>query len=341
MVIAIEFYYTRNFYPFINPIRSNKYPVDVLHYNLNPNVSNSVHAADSTGDSRRIFFHETSGNGRLSFRQCCAIESAAKNNPTRPVTLYISADNLSDTKPWLDVLRQYENIAVELVDNAKWFQGSPFQVWYDKGEWRNSRFRTVHLSDYIRLISLYEKGGFYLDLDYVILRPLDETYLHNFLLVEGISAEQLNNGVLHLEAKHRLIGELIKELTDNYDPEDYFLHGPTALTNIYRRLCVDTTSTSVPMENVSLNSNSTSPCPDVKLISYKYFCPIGPPFWHLYFEDASAQSLAMLNKSYGVHIWNSLSVNETIRMGTKQMYALLVAKHCPVASSYYNQFLAH
>ena len=80
-------------------------------------------------------------------------------------------------------------------------------------------------------------------------------------------------------------------------------------------------------------------CPDVSLLSYKHFCPIGPPFWHLYFENASDQSLSMINSSYGVHLWNFLSSNEPIRMGTRQLYAILAAKHCPVTAKRFDQFI--
>ena len=290
-----------------------------------PSVVTVLHSAlypTEPSNSRRIFFHETSGRGCLSFRQSCTIESAAKHNPLRPIELYISADRINDTKPWLGMLRRYGNVAVKLVNNDQFFRASPFRAWYDKGEWRNSRFKTAHISDYIRLISLYESGGFYLDLDYVVLKPLDEKSLHNFLLVEGMDAKQLNNGVIHFEARHRLVKELIKFLAAEYDPDDYYLHGPTALTHIYHKLCA-------------------SSCADVKVLSHNYFCPIGPPFWHLYFEDSSKYSLSLLNNSYGVHMWNFLSANETIRIGTKQMYAVLAAEHCPVTASHYDDFQLH
>lgn len=285
-------------------------------------------------DSRRIFFHETSGRGSLNFKQCCAVESVAKHNPGRPVQLLISVTDRLDVSngPWMDILKDhYPNVAVISLDNDKYFSGSPFQSWYEKGEWRQSRFRIAHLSDYIRLVSLHRHGGLYMDLDYVVLKPLDEKLLHNVLLVEGNDGQQLNNGVMHFEPGHRLVNELIQYLAAEYDPEDYYLHGPTALTNIYIRLCSNGTG----------RMKKKSPmCPDVSLLSYKHFCPIGPPFWHLYFEEASDQSLSMISSSYGVHLWNFLSSKEPIRMGTRQLYATLAAKNCPITAKRFDQFIA-
>jgi hypothetical protein len=286
---------------------------------------------DQQSDSNRIFFHETSGSGSLSFKQCCTVESAAQHNPTRPVQLFMSATSLNvsvTNGPWMDILKNhYSNVDVILVDNDQYFKGSAFQSWYEKGEWRHSRFRTAHLSDYIRLISMYRQGGLYMDLDFIVLKPLDEKLLHNVLLVEGIDRRQLNNGVMHFEAKHRLVGELIEYLSNEYDPDDYYLHGPTALTDVYIQLCND---------GSGLKKKS---CPDVSLLSYKHFCPIGPPFWHLYFEEVTAQSLLMINSSYGVHLWNFLSSNEPVRMGTRQLYAILAAENCPVTAKRMSEFI--
>ena len=81
-----------------------------------------------------------------------------------------------------------------------------------------------HISDYIRLISLYESVGFCLDLDCVVLKPLDEKFLHNyFLLVEGMVAKQFNNGDIHFEAKHRLVKEFISSLRARADSFDSHL----------------------------------------------------------------------------------------------------------------------
>jgi hypothetical protein len=307
----------------------------IVYYLIIPS-NHRQQSVNINADGRRIFFHETSGRGNLNFRQCCAIESVAKHNSGRPVQLLISGDRLDDsTGPWMDILKDhYANVAVFLVDNGNYFSGSPLQKWYENGEWRDSRFRTAHLSDYIRLVSLYRHGGLYMDLDYVVLKPLDEKLLHNVLLVEGADGKQLNNGVIHFEPGHRLIKELIQYLAAEYDPEDYYLHGPTALTNVYIRLCSSNNGTAGRIKRKS------SVCPDVSLLSYKHFCPIGPPFWHLYFEEASRQSLSMINSSYGVHLWNFLSSNEPIRMGTRQLYAILAAEHCPITANRFNQFIA-
>lgn len=98
------------------------------------NVRIKKWTADSTNEhsNRRIFFHETSGRSRLTLRQCCAVESAAKNNPTRPVELYLSVDQLLDfdqIKACVTVLDNYPNVDIFLVDNDEYFKGTVLENW--------------------------------------------------------------------------------------------------------------------------------------------------------------------------------------------------------------------
>lgn len=82
-------------------------------------------------NNHRIFFHETSGKSRLTFRQCCAIESVAKNNPTRPIQVYLSVDTVDSDKlqACFSVLDNYSNVEIIFVDNDEYFRDSPLEEW--------------------------------------------------------------------------------------------------------------------------------------------------------------------------------------------------------------------
>jgi len=171
-------------------------------------------------DNRRIFFHETSGRDYLNVRQCCAVESAAKNNPNRSVQIFIHADQLNYSRPFLSVLEQYDNVIVVLMNETEYFLDTPLQRWYLEGEWKKSWYKIVHMADYVRMLTLYRGGGFYMDLDYVTLKPLDEKFLWNFFLIEGPDMKLLSNSAFHLEHKHRLVSEIIKRLVKYYRPDE-------------------------------------------------------------------------------------------------------------------------
>jgi hypothetical protein len=39
--------------------------------------------------------------------------------------------------------------------------------------------------------------------------------------------------------------------------------------------------------------------------------------------------LSQFNESYALHVWNKLRYNATVRVWSKQLYALAAAEHCP------------
>lgn len=72
-------------------------------------------------DQERIYFHETTGSDNLNLRQLCAVESAAKENPTRSVQIFFQGDHVNLNVPLDSVLKQYSNIAVILINASDYF----------------------------------------------------------------------------------------------------------------------------------------------------------------------------------------------------------------------------
>jgi lactosylceramide 4-alpha-galactosyltransferase len=60
------------------------------------------------------------------------------------------------------------------------------------------------------------------------------------------------------------------------------------------------------------------------------FFSVGYPSWRLFFDESrSDEALKKVEESYGVHIWNKMSSEKEIIVGTKQAYGLLAEKYCP------------
>jgi lactosylceramide 4-alpha-galactosyltransferase len=52
--------------------------------------------------------------------------------------------------------------------------------------------------------------------------------------------------------------------------------------------------------------------------------------WRLFFDESlSKATLQRVEGSYGVHVWNRMSSEEKILVGSKTAYGLLAEKHCP------------
>lgn len=75
-------------------------------------------------ENNRIFFHETTGRNILNLRQLCAVESAAKENPDRPVQLFMQSNDVDEASPVIPVLSNYPNVAVILLNATEYFSGT-------------------------------------------------------------------------------------------------------------------------------------------------------------------------------------------------------------------------
>lgn len=284
--------------------------------------------------NQRIFFHETSGRNELGLKQCCVIESAAKNNPDRPVQLFLrpstdcsTESSLSETlhsPPWLEVLSQYPNVVSVLVNDHHYFSGTPLEAWYNRGEWRKSRFNTAHLADYIRILTLYKGGGLYLDLDILILKSLSDTKFRNCLVFEDALKNDIGNSVMHLESGHWLPTEIMKRIGEDYDPEDYSYHGPIAVKKVMSDFCAVEDGKPMPVK-----------CKDIHLLNRKHFYPIPSYLSQTLFSyngnKTDIKTLAKIKKSYGLHLWNSLKhIHEPIKLNSNQVFSILARQHCPL-----------
>lgn len=124
-----------------------------------------------------IFFLETScfeadGYAKLNYRQACSVEAAARTNPNMSVNLfYLSPAPPSNlTKRLMEHLLKYDNVQVNRVKVAEYIHDTPLEDWYLSGVLTTSRWPNIHMSDFLRLLTLWKYGGVYLDLDVVLTK---------------------------------------------------------------------------------------------------------------------------------------------------------------------------
>ena len=219
-------------------------------------------------NNQRIYFHETSGRNQLNMRQSCAVESTAKENPDRPIQLImqtnISFINTHGT--WLNVLSNYPNVAVILINEMDYFRDTPLEDWYRKGEWRQSPHKVEHFSDYIRMLSSLKGGGLYMDLDFITMKRMEVDSMSNFLAVEDPLAETLSNGIFHFDYGHPAISEIVKDLAAHYQPKEWVAHGPALIFSIMSRIC-----------GLKKRQPLSNECSDVALMPYNFVYPIHWP----------------------------------------------------------------
>ena len=71
-------------------------------------------------------------------------------------------------------------------------------------------------------------------------------------------------------------------------------------------------------------------CSGIAVLPPRVFFSVPYWSWKLFFnESQSDEVLKKVEGSYGVHVWNKLSSEEKIIVGSHQAYGLLAEKYCP------------
>jgi lactosylceramide 4-alpha-galactosyltransferase len=70
-------------------------------------------------------------------------------------------------------------------------------------------------------------------------------------------------------------------------------------------------------------------CAGFAVLQPSVFYEISYPYWRMLFEESlSNETLKMVEGSYGVHVWNKMSSQKKITVGSKTAYGLLAQKNC-------------
>ncbi|XP_032783038.2 lactosylceramide 4-alpha-galactosyltransferase-like [Daphnia magna] len=213
-----------------------------------PESITSLHERVGKFNGLNIFFIETSGRSCLTARQACRVESAARANPHASVTLYMEKTpiaNLSSYKSDKDevncvvakfLLHRIENVWILRQNLLDHLEGTPLWEFYRSGLLNKSITPLVHRSDAIRVALLWKNGGIYLDLDCIVMRPLDS--LNNTVgTVRDFIPNWIENGVMAFNAGHPFLHFLMKSMVLAFRPDNYLSLGPSAVTEAILDFC--------------------------------------------------------------------------------------------------------
>jgi lactosylceramide 4-alpha-galactosyltransferase len=280
-----------------------------------------------------IFFIETSGRSCLTARQACGIESAARSNPKATITLYMEK-NLIVNLPKIDVpkrkgecditgalFRQFGNVRIVREDLLDYLEGTPFWEFYRIGPLNQSTTPLVHRSDVIRVALLWKIGGVYLDLDCIVMRPLDS--LNNTVgTVRDFIPNWVENGVMAFTAGHPFLYFLMKSMILAFRFDNYLSLGPPALTEAILEFC----------NRNDLPANQWLPCwrnSSLFIQPADSFYAIGSGRADAFYQpEVDPADWDKLKNSFLSHIYDSGS-GRTVP--SESLYAQLARKYCSIS----------
>lgn len=271
-----------------------------------------------------IFFHDTSclsdGIVRLNVRQACAIESAARANPTSSVyVLFASPSGFDRTAAAEAVIAAlssgYRNVHWRRLNLTTYAQDTPVARWIHTPALFGSAYLFSHMSDLVRMLSLFRWGGTHLDLDFVVRRAFgNET---NFTAEEDV--DYVNIAVLNVRRDgvgHRIVARALREFVAHFAGDHFTANGPLLFSKVLLRMCA---------------TASLVDCPIFKVHTTDLFYAVHYMQWPLLFEPGAMADAVMaeVNASTAVHMWNKLSAGTPVRLGEGSAYERLALEFCP------------
>ena len=97
-----------------------------------------------------LIFIESQNSTFLSPRNLCAIESAAKHHPDFEINVFMTASRIFETPVTAEVLQEYSNIYIKVLNVEEIFKDSLLDSWYRKQLWLQSFWPVAHFSDTLR-----------------------------------------------------------------------------------------------------------------------------------------------------------------------------------------------
>ena len=286
--------------------------------------------ANSTTQTRRISYIESTGNGCLTGRQACGVESAARSNPGMEINVYTSATRIgrgsSDQQLIPGRVRScslnqmltsaYSNVQFRPTDFGEQLKASPFRALHESGQMESSDWSVVQISDAIRLLVLQRDGGFYLDFDNMVFRPLHCLRNTMSYLEE---APNIENGVMVMDAGHPFLSFLIDYLVEKYDAKNRVCMGPPAVGAAFKSFCW---TRRLQAATYACSDNSS-----INLIHPDAFFPVRHnQNNYFYSANLDGYDTQPMQRAYMTHVYLS-------SWGTKvhvdALYARMARQYCP------------
>ncbi|KAL1403095.1 hypothetical protein pipiens_019520 [Culex pipiens pipiens] len=294
---------------------------DIVHL---PNVQNDELEFRS---GKNIFFIVSTlspeGVIKLTARQACAIESAARSNadwkvfPLFVATTWFNSSNNEFISPLL----RYCNIHMRYIDLETFAFGTPLESLFAKHALQNSSYIVEHTADVLRLLVLYKYGGTYLDTDVIVRRSFD-LLLPNYLGSEG--SGYVANGVINLEATgygHRFAESCLNDLAEHFDGKVWAANGPFMVTRNLQKFC--NVSEVANMTRARCGGQLSVHPPDV---FYRIRYPRHD--WFFYPERTEAV-MTSIKDDILVHMWNKATSGIQLKVNSTAAYVKLAHEYCP------------
>lgn len=111
-----------------------------------------------------------------------------------------------------------------------------------------------------------------------------------------------------------------REFMASFNGDDWAYNGPRLIRRMLQRLC----QAELPAEM------TRERCQIFTVYPMETFFPYAWADWRKYFDPgASAEALRKTNNSHIIHVWNDVSKNVKVKVGSAAAYCVIAEQKCP------------
>lgn len=112
-------------------------------------------------------------------------------------------------------------------------------------------------------------------------------------------------GFSHDGSGHEIVGKIIKNICDNFEPKKWGNAGPENITRTLEKICNETAAVSGELKREDITPEN---CMGFHALPTEIFYPIYGTEWERLFDaSCTEETLQKSNRSILVHFWNKLS----------------------------------
>lgn len=278
---------------------------------------------------KSIFFHVTecnpSGLITLTPRQACAIESAAFNNPTVDVFVLFSSptyvpNNLDS--PVIESLLKHRNIFFRNNNLWSYTKDTPAEGWFRGETIFRSDFLSIHLSEFLRLVTLWRYGGIYINLDVLVL---DDLYYFPPNTIGALDNSTVSNAVINIENSeggHRMVTTILKHFIDNFRGDLLDHNGSQQITAVLKEKICKVNETS---------EMTAEQCSGLDVYPSRTYYPIEKENARYLFEEEDLkEAMEIIYFTLTVRLWDEVTKDRKYEVGTIAALGLHAYTNCPM-----------
>lgn len=277
---------------------------------------------------KTIFFHVTecnpSGLIDLTPRQACAIESAAFNNPTVDVFVLFASPTYVPNNLDSNIIKsllKHKNIFLRNNNLWSYTKDTPAEGWFRGETIFRSDFLSTHLSEFLRLVTLWRYGGIYINLDVLVL---DNLFYFPPNTIGALDNSTVGNAVINIEdseAGHRVVTAILKHFIDNFEGNSLEHNGSPQITTVLKEKICKVNETS---------EMTAEQCSGLDVYPSRTYYPIEKEnARYLFEEEHLKEAMEIIHFTLTLRLWDEVTKDRKYEVGTISALGLHAYTNCP------------